>query len=153
MYRRRCAKSAPGAQRPRVCVKEISISRHDVAIEALRACNLLGGWLGKRCGIVIAPSSSDSPNTEATMNDPRSYIDEIRQNLRKLQSQGKVTPTENALFGMIDGLAGLHLVTLERVTRLEQMLSPSPWQGEGRGEGRRGADSSNSAARSQTPPS
>jgi hypothetical protein len=56
------------------------------------------------------------------VNDPRHYIDEIRQNLNKMRAQGAVTPTENALFGMIDGLAGLHLVTLERVTRLEQLV-------------------------------
>ena len=60
------------------------------------------------------------------MNDPRSYIDEFRQNLRKLQSRGDVTPTENALFGMIDGLAGLHLVTLERVTRCAKARMTKP---------------------------
>jgi hypothetical protein len=57
------------------------------------------------------------------MQDPRSYLQEIRDNLAKLQSQGQVTPTVNALFGMIDGLAGLQLVTLERLTRLEQMVN------------------------------
>ena len=57
------------------------------------------------------------------MQDPRHYIEEIRQNLRKLQSQGAVTPTENALFGMIDGLAGLMLVTLDRVTALERRVN------------------------------
>jgi hypothetical protein len=56
------------------------------------------------------------------MQDPRHYLEEIRENLHKLQRKGQVTPTENALFGMIDGLAGLQLVTLERVTRLEQQL-------------------------------
>ena len=53
------------------------------------------------------------------MNDPHRYLDEVRENLRKIQSQGAVTSTENALFGMIDGLAGLLRVTLERVTNLE----------------------------------
>lgn len=57
------------------------------------------------------------------MQDPRHYLEEIRENLHKLQRKGQVTPTENALFGMIDGLAGLQLVTLERVTRLEQQLA------------------------------
>jgi hypothetical protein len=56
------------------------------------------------------------------MKDPRDYLQEIRTNLQKLQAQGQVTPTENALFGMIDGLAGLQLVTLERVTELERRL-------------------------------
>jgi len=51
------------------------------------------------------------------MQDPRHYLEQIRDNLSKLQEKGQVTPTENALFGMIDGLAGLQLVTLERVTR------------------------------------
>ena len=53
------------------------------------------------------------------MTDPHRYIDEILQNLRKIQSQGAVTSTENALFGMIDGLAGLLRSTLERVAKLE----------------------------------
>jgi hypothetical protein len=56
---------------------------------------------------------------EPIMRDPRNYIDEIRQNLQKMQSQGKVTPAENALFGMVDGLAGLTLTQLERITALE----------------------------------
>ena len=43
--------------------------------------------------------------THATMSDPRHYLDEIRANTEKMRAQGKVTPTENALFGMIDGLA------------------------------------------------
>ena len=49
------------------------------------------------------------------MKDPRDYLKELQANLRKLQGQGRVTPTENALFGMIDGLAGLQLVTMERL--------------------------------------
>ena len=56
------------------------------------------------------------------MRDPRDYIEEIQQNLRKLQLQGTVTPNENALFGMIDGLAGLQRLTMERLTVLEQAL-------------------------------
>ena len=56
------------------------------------------------------------------MKDPRDYLKEIQTNLQKMQAQGKVTPTENALFGMIDGLAGLQLVTLERVTELERRV-------------------------------
>ena len=56
------------------------------------------------------------------MKDPRDYIQEIRDNLKKIQAQGTVTATENALFGMIDGLAGLELVTLERVTACEQRI-------------------------------
>lgn len=54
------------------------------------------------------------------MKNPREYLHEVQDNLQKLRSQKQVTPTENALFGMIDGLAGLLLVTLERVTALEQ---------------------------------
>jgi hypothetical protein len=57
------------------------------------------------------------------MQDPRHYLEEIRDNLHKLQGKGQITPAENALFGMIDGLAGLQLVTLERITRLEQQLA------------------------------
>ena len=56
------------------------------------------------------------------MKDPREYLQEVRDNLQKIQSQGKVTPTENALFGMIDGLAGLELTTLERLTACEQRI-------------------------------
>ena len=56
------------------------------------------------------------------MKDPRDYIQEIRDNLKKIQAQGTVTATGNALFGMIDGLAGLELVTLERVTACEQRI-------------------------------
>jgi hypothetical protein len=57
------------------------------------------------------------------MRDPRHYIEEIRTNLQKIQAQGQVTPAENALFGMADGLAGLMLVTLERVTELERRIA------------------------------
>jgi hypothetical protein len=56
------------------------------------------------------------------MRDPRDYIDEIQANLKKLQAQGSVTPTENALFGMIDGLAGLQRLTMERLAAMELSL-------------------------------
>ena len=56
------------------------------------------------------------------MKEPREYLQEVRDNLQKIQSQGKVTPIENALFGMIDGLAGLELTTLERLTACEQRI-------------------------------
>jgi hypothetical protein len=56
------------------------------------------------------------------MKDPRDYLQEVRDNLQKIQDQGRVTPTENALFGMIDGLAGLELVTLERLAACEQRI-------------------------------
>jgi hypothetical protein len=57
------------------------------------------------------------------MKDPHDYLEEVRENLRKLQSQQTVTATENALFGMIDGLAGLQLAAQERITRLEQKVA------------------------------
>lgn len=57
------------------------------------------------------------------MKDPHDYLQEVRENLRKLQLQQTVTTTENALFGMIDGLAGLQLTAQERITRLEQKLA------------------------------
>lgn len=58
-----------------------------------------------------------------TSKNPREYLDEIRANLKKLQSQGKIEPAENALLGMVDGLAGLMLVTLDRVTELEKRVN------------------------------
>lgn len=57
------------------------------------------------------------------MKDPRKYLDEIRENVKKIQAQGKVEPAENALFGMLDGLAGLVMVTLDRVTELEKRVN------------------------------
>src|SRR5688500_6553780 len=60
------------------------------------------------------------------MRDPRDYLSEIDANLRKIQAQGQVTPTENALFGMIDGLAGLQRTLLERVTLLEARVGGQP---------------------------
>ena len=58
-----------------------------------------------------------------TSKNPREYLDEIRANLKKLQAQGKIEPAENALLGMVDGLAGLMLVTLDRVTELEKRVN------------------------------
>lgn len=49
------------------------------------------------------------------MKNPRDYLNEVQQNVRKFQAQGQVTPTDNALFGMIDGLAGLLLVTTDQL--------------------------------------
>ena len=55
-------------------------------------------------------------------NDPRHYIDEIRENVRKLQAQGQVTVTENALFHTIDGMGGLLLATMENVVDLKRRV-------------------------------
>jgi hypothetical protein len=67
------------------------------------------------------------------MKNPRDYLGEVQANLQKLRSQKQVTATENALFGMIDGLAGLLLVTLERVTALEQAAGTQPPERHGNG--------------------
>jgi hypothetical protein len=56
------------------------------------------------------------------MKDADGYLKEIRENMKKIQAQGKVTPTENALFGMIDGLAGLQMATLERLAELNRRV-------------------------------
>ena len=56
------------------------------------------------------------------MKDPDGYLKEIRENMKKIQAQGKVTPTENALFGMIDGLAGLQIATMERMAELNRRV-------------------------------
>jgi len=56
------------------------------------------------------------------MTDPRHYLDEIRANTEKMRAQGKVTPTENALFGMIDGMAGLMTFTLEQMAEMRRRL-------------------------------
>jgi hypothetical protein len=56
------------------------------------------------------------------MKDPDGYLKEIRENLVKVQAQEKITPTENALFGMIDGLAGLQMATLERLADMNRRL-------------------------------
>jgi hypothetical protein len=55
-------------------------------------------------------------------NDPRHYIEEIRENVKKLQAQGQVTVTENALFHTIDGMAGLLLATMENVVDLKRRV-------------------------------
>jgi hypothetical protein len=55
-------------------------------------------------------------------NDPKHYIEEIRENVHKLQAQGQVTVTENALFHTIDGLAGLLLATMENVVDLKRRV-------------------------------
>ena len=56
------------------------------------------------------------------MKTPRHYLETIQQNVEKMRAQGQVTPTENALFGMVDGLAGLTLQTMERVAYCEQRI-------------------------------
>jgi hypothetical protein len=54
--------------------------------------------------------------------DPLHYLREIRANVQKLQSQGQVTPTENALFGMLDGMAGMMTFTLDQVAELKRRV-------------------------------
>ena len=54
--------------------------------------------------------------------DPVHYLREIRSNVAKLQAQKTVTPSENALFGMVDGLAGLFIFTLESVADLKRRV-------------------------------
>ena len=56
------------------------------------------------------------------MKDAQQYLDEIRVNVGKIRRQGKVTPAENALLGMLDGLAGLQLRLMERVAALETIV-------------------------------
>ena len=56
------------------------------------------------------------------MRDPRHYINQIQDNLKKMQSQRAVSPADSALFEMVDGLAGLTLTVLERLTIVEQRL-------------------------------
>jgi hypothetical protein len=50
-----------------------------------------------------------------TMKNPRDYLGEVQANVKKFQAQGQVTPAENALFGMVDGLAGLLLVATDQI--------------------------------------
>lgn len=57
------------------------------------------------------------------MKQPHEYLDEIRDNLQKVRAKGTVTDTENALFGMIDGMAGMLHRTNERVTELERQVA------------------------------
>ena len=54
--------------------------------------------------------------------DPLHYLREIRGNVEKLQAHGQVTPTENALFGMLDGMAGLMTFTLDQVSDLKRRI-------------------------------
>jgi type II secretory pathway component PulM len=56
------------------------------------------------------------------MKDYRAYMDEIRQNVEKMRAQGQVTTTENALFGMIDGLTGLNLLMLDQLADVKSRL-------------------------------
>jgi hypothetical protein len=56
------------------------------------------------------------------MKNPHEYIEEIRANMRKLQAQGKIEPAENALFGMVDGLAGLQLASLKEIGELTRRV-------------------------------
>ena len=55
-------------------------------------------------------------------SDPLHYLREIRANVEKLQSQGQVTPTENALFGMLDGMAGMMTFTLDAMADLKRRV-------------------------------
>ena len=54
--------------------------------------------------------------------DPLHYLREIRANVEKLRSQGQVTPTENALFGMMDGMAGLMTFMLDQVAEMKRRV-------------------------------
>jgi hypothetical protein len=54
--------------------------------------------------------------------DPHHYLDEIRANVQKMRAQSQVTPTENALFGMIDGMAGLMIFTLSELAETKRRL-------------------------------
>ena len=55
-------------------------------------------------------------------SNPQHYLDEIRANVTKMRDQEQVTPTENALFGMIDGMAGLMIFTLQQMADLKRRL-------------------------------
>ena len=68
---------------------------------------------------LIACSVTETTTME---KDPHRYLDEIRENLKKIQAQGRVTPTENALFGMIDGMAGLQLALMEQLADTRRRL-------------------------------
>lgn len=54
--------------------------------------------------------------------DPLHYLREIRGNVEKLRSQGQVTPTENALFGMLDGMAGMMTFMLDQMGELKRRV-------------------------------
>ena len=58
---------------------------------------------------------------EAQTN-PLHYLQEIRANVIKMRAQGQVTPTENALFGMVDGMAGLMIFTLDQLAETKRRL-------------------------------
>ena len=55
-------------------------------------------------------------------SDPLHYLNEIRDNVNKMRAQGKFTPTENALFGMLDGTAGLMLFMLDQMADMRKRL-------------------------------
>ena len=54
--------------------------------------------------------------------NPREYLTEIRNNVAKFQQAQVVTPRENALFGMVDGLAGITLALMENVADLKRRV-------------------------------
>jgi len=54
--------------------------------------------------------------------DPLHYLREIRANVQKLQSQGQVTPSENALFGMLDGMAGMMTFMMDQMAELKRRM-------------------------------
>ena len=56
------------------------------------------------------------------LTNPDKYLEEIRANVQKMRAQGHVTPTENALFGMLDGMAGLMTFTLSRLADVTHRL-------------------------------
>jgi hypothetical protein len=62
------------------------------------------------------------------MKNPREALEEIRQNVEKIRAQGTISPTENALFGMLDGMAALMHVTMARVTELERRVGEATGQ-------------------------
>ena len=59
---------------------------------------------------------------EAPRHDPQHYLAEIRANVAKLRAQQQVTPAENALFGMCDGLAGLVTFVLQQTADMQRRL-------------------------------
>ena len=54
--------------------------------------------------------------------DPHHYLDEVRQNLAKMRAQPAVTPADNALFGMVDGLAGITLYMLDQMADMRRRI-------------------------------
>jgi hypothetical protein len=54
--------------------------------------------------------------------DPHHYLDEVRRNLEKMRAQPAVTPADNALFGMVDGLAGLTLYMLDQMADMRRRI-------------------------------